>query len=161
MSAGMLNRFKRYCEKIVKALRHADREEPAQWYLQGLILPGGRKSVEPMAARVQPENVRSAHQSMHHLVADADWSDEAVLGAVREAVLPKLLKEEECFWIIDDTGMPKKGEHSVGVARQYCGQLGKTENCQVAVTLSVATTEGSLPVGYRLYLPEIWTEDEG
>ena len=88
MSGSIEERFERYCKPIVEALSHADRCQPAQWYLQGLMLPGERKSVEPMAARVCPHNVRSAHQSMHHLVADADWSDEAVLAAVAPQVLP-------------------------------------------------------------------------
>jgi SRSO17 transposase len=153
-------RFERYCEVMVEALSHADRRQPACWYLKGLMLPGGRKSVEPMAARVHPQNVRSAHQSMHHLVADADWSDELLLGAVAGEVVPVLTKGDvPCFWIADDTGFVKKGEHSVGVARQYCGRLGKTENCQVAVSLALATARGSLPVGYRLYLPREWAED--
>ncbi len=161
MSKGMIERFNRYCEVVVKALRHADREQPASWYLKGLMLPGGRKSIEPMAARVHPKHVRSAHQSMHHLVADAGWSDEALLGAVAAEVLPVLLKDNgPCLWIVDDTGFPKKGECSVGVARQYCGQLGKTDNCQVAVSLSVATEAGSLPLAYRLYLPKEWAEDK-
>ena len=142
------------------ALLHADRHQPAQWYLKGLMLPGDRKSVEPMAARVCPENVRSAHQSMHHLVADADWEDRAVLAAVAKQVAPQLLKKEPpCWWILDDTAHVKKGVHSVGVARQHCGRLGKMENCQIAVSLSLANTRGSVPLDYRLYLPREWTDD--
>jgi SRSO17 transposase len=153
-------RFERYGELIASALSHADRRQPAQWYLKGLILPGGRKSIEPMAARVQPENVRSAHQSMHHLVADADWSDTTLLAAVASHVVPGLIKKSEtCHWIVDDTGFAKKGAHSVGVARQYCGRLGKTDNCQVAVSLSIANEHGSLPLAYQLYLPKEWTDD--
>lgn len=153
-------RFEKYCDRIVNTLMHADREQPARWYIKGLMLPGERKSVEPMAARVQPQNVRSAHQSMHHLVADAEWSDEAVLSAVAEAVLPKLVAgDAPVHWIVDDTGFPKKGKHSVGVARQYCGQTGKQDNCRVAVSLSIATVHGSIPVGYRLYLPQEWADD--
>lgn len=160
MGTGLEARFEAYCERIVETLMHADREQPARWYLQGLMLPGERKSIEPMAARVQPDNVRSAHQSMHHLVAEAPWSDDALLSAVAEQVLPKLVGEDApVYWIVDDTGFPKKGKHSVGVARQYCGQTGKTDNCRVAVSLSIATAQGSLPVGYRLYLPRQWTDD--
>lgn len=160
MSGGLEARFDRYCDKMVTTLLHADREQPARWYLKGLLLPGERKSVEPMAARVQPENVRSAHQAMHHLVADAPWSDEAMLSAVAETVLPALLRDEDpVYWIIDDTGLPKKGKHSVGVARQYCGQTGKQDNCRVAVSLSIATAKGSVPVGFRLYLPREWSDD--
>jgi SRSO17 transposase len=145
---------------IGAALAHADRRLPAQWYLKGLLLPGGRKSVEPMAARVRPQNVRSAHQSMHHLVADAHWSDAVLLAAVASAVVPVLMKKSKtCHWIVDDTGLAKKGVHSVGVARQYCGRLGKTDNCQVAVSLSLANEHGSLPIGYQLYLPQEWAQD--
>jgi SRSO17 transposase len=150
MNRGLEGRFEKY----------ADREQPARWYLKGLLLPGERKSVEPMAARVQPQNVRSAHQSMHHLVADAPWSDEAMVSAVAAAVLPKLVRDDEpVHWIIDDTGLPKKGKHSVGVARQYCGQTGKQDNCRVAVSLSIATVKGSVPVAFRLYLPREWSDD--
>lgn len=160
MGLGLESRFERYCEVMVEALAHADRAQPGRWYLKGLVLPGGRKSVEPMAARVQPDNVRSVHQSMHHLVAEADWSDEALLAAVADEVLPALFKAGEPWvWIVDDTGFPKKGRHSVGVARQYCGQTGKTDNCRTAVSLSLANAHGSLPVQYRLYLPKEWTDD--
>ncbi len=160
MARDLEARFEEYTDTIVATLAHADREDPARWYLKGLMLPGGRKSVEPMAARVQPQQVRSAHQSMHHLVADACWSDEAVLSVVAAAVLPQLVRDKEpVHWIIDDTGLPKKGKHSVGVAHQYCGQTGKQDNCRVAVSLSIATARGSLPVGFRLYLPREWTDD--
>lgn len=160
MGLSLEARFEQYCDAMVSTLGHADREQPGRWYLKGLVLPGGRKSVEPMAARVQPDRVRSAHQSMHHLVADAQWSDETMLSAVAKQVLPKLINEgDPVIWIVDDTGFPKKGRHSVGVAHQYCGQTGKQDNCRVAVTLSIATRQGSLPVGYRLYLPREWTED--
>lgn len=160
VARNLEDRFEEYGEVIGAALAHADRRMPAQWYLRGLMLPGGRKSVEPMAARIQPHNVRSAHQSMHHLVADADWSDAGLLAAVTAQVLPTLLKKESaCHWIVDDTGFAKKGTHSVGVGRQYCGRLGKTDNCQVAVSLSIANEHGSLPVAYRLYLPQDWASD--
>lgn len=160
MGQSLEARFEKYCEAMVATMGHADREQPGRWYLKGLVLPGGRKSVEPMAARVQPDRVRSAHQSMHHLVAEADWSDAAMLAAVARQVLPKLVRDEApVTWIVDDTGFPKKGCHSVGVAHQYCGQTGKQDNCRVAVTLSIATHEGSLPVGFRLYLPREWSDD--
>lgn len=160
MSLGLEARFESYCDTMVAALMHADREQPARWYIKGLLLPGERKSVEPMAARVQPHAVRSTHQSMHHLVADAPWSDEALMATVAAQVVPKLVsKQAPVWWIVDDTGFPKKGTHSVGVARQYCGQTGKRDNCRVAVSLSLATHKGSVPVGYRLYLPQEWSDD--
>ncbi|CAN5154596.1 hypothetical protein BH24PSE2_BH24PSE2_17080 [soil metagenome] len=160
MSLSLEARFEKYCDTIVQTLLHADREQPARWYLKGLMLPGERKSVEPMAARVQPDQVRSAHQSMHHLVAEAPWSDETMLSAVAELVLPKVVcGDAPVHWVVDDTGLPKKGKHSVGVAQQYCGQTGKQDHCRVAVSLSIATARGSVPVGFRLYLPREWSDD--
>ena len=151
------SRFVTYVEGITQALGHADRATPFRSYCAGLLLPGDRKSVEPMAARVEPGRVQAAHQSLHHFVAKADWSDEAVLAAVRGRVLPVVGPIRAL--IVDDTGIPKKGTHSVGVARQYCGQLGKQDNCQVAVSLSAANDHASLPIAYRLYLPHEWADD--
>jgi SRSO17 transposase len=129
-------------------------------YCKGLLLPGERKSIEPMAARLDSENIQPMRQSLHHLVAKAPWSDEVLLEQVRNYVLPTMQQQGPVVaWIVDDTGFPKKGKHSVGVTRQYCGQVGKQENCRVAVSLSVATWSSSLPIGYRLYLPKEWAED--
>jgi SRSO17 transposase len=154
------SRFRVYVETLTAALGHADRAKPFQSYCTGLLLPGARKSVEPMAARMEPARVQAAHQSLHHFVAKADWSDEVVLTAVRRRVAPAIERPGAIrAWIVDDTGFPKKGTHSVGVARQYCGQLGKQDNCQVAVSLSVANEHASLPIAYRLYLPEAWAKD--
>ena len=153
-------RFAAYVERLVGVLGHADRAAPLKAYCTGLILPGERKSIEPIAARVEPGRVLAAHQSLHHFVAKADWSDEALLAVVRAEVLPELERHGPIrAWIIDDTSFPKKGRHSVGVTRQYCGQRGKQDNCQIAVTLSVANAHASLPVAYRLYLPEVWAKD--
>jgi SRSO17 transposase len=153
-------RFDGYVGRLGHVLGHADRRGPLRAYCTGLLLPGERKSVEPMAARVDPTRVGAAHQSLHHFVAKAAWDDDALLAAVRAYVLPAMLERGPIrAWIVDDTGLPKKGKLSVGVARQYCGQLGKRENCQVAVTLSVATEQASLPIAYRLYLPEAWAND--
>src|SRR5829696_1318921 len=154
------SRFAAYVEGLAKVLGHADRVAPLKAYCTGLILPGERKSVEPMAARLEPARVQAAHQSLHHFVAKADGSDEALLALVRAQVLPEMERHGPIrAWVVDDTGFPKKGRHSVGVARQYCGQIGKQDNCQIAVTLSVASLHASLPIAYRLYLPELWAED--
>ena len=153
-------RFAAYIEGLADAAGHADRSTPLKNYCVGLLLPGERKSVEPMAARLAPENVSRMHQSLHHLVADAPWNDAAMLGQVRQQVLPAMEKNGPIVaWIVDDTGFPKQGKHSVGVARQYCGQIGKQDNCQAAVSLSVSTTSSSLPIAWRLYLPEVWCQD--
>jgi SRSO17 transposase len=153
-------RFAAYIDGLAQAAGHADRETPLKNYCKGLLLPGERKSVEPMAARLAPDNVRRMHQSLHHVVAEAPWKDEVLLSQVRQQVLPSLQKHGSVVaWIVDDTGFPKKGSHSVGVARQYCGQVGKADNCQVAVSLSVSTWNASLPIAWRLYLPEAWAQD--
>ena len=145
---------------LATAAGHEDRQAPLKNYCKGLLLPGERKSIEPMAARLDPENVQPMRQSLHHLVAKAPWSDEVLLEQVRTYVLPTMQKQGAVeAWIVDDTGFPKKGKHSVGVARQYCGQVGKQDNCRVAVSLSVATWSSSLPIAYRLYLPKEWAED--
>ena len=154
-------RFEKYTSGLMRAVGHADRGEPLRLYCAGLLMPGERKSVEPMAARLVPDDVRSTHQRMHHLVADSPWSDKRVLTAVRDYALPVFEAHGGVqAWIVDDTGIPKKGKHSVGVARQYCGVLGKQDNCQVAVSLSVANERLSLPVAYELYLPETWAENK-
>ncbi len=145
---------------LANAAGHADRHTPLKNYCTGLLLPGERKSVEPMAARLAPDNVRRMHQSLHHLVADAPWNDGEMLAEVRRYVLSTMQKHGPvAAWIVDDTGFPKQGKHSVGVARQYCGQIGKHDNCQAAVSLSVSTRDASLPIAWRLYLPEVWCQD--
>src|SRR5918998_3414559 len=152
--------FAVYVEALAGVIGHADRATPLRDYCTGLLMPAGRKSVEPMAAITAPARVAAQHQSLLHFVGQAPWSDAAVLTKVRELVLPTIEGTGPIeAWIIDDTGFPKKGRHSVGVARQDCGQLGKQDNCQVAVTLSLAHAQASLPVAYRLYLPEAWAED--
>jgi SRSO17 transposase len=153
-------RFAAYIEGLAEAAGHEDRRIPLKNYCTGLLLPGERKSVEPMAARLAGENVERMHQSLHHVVADAPWSDEAVLDRCLETIIPAMLREEPIVaWVVDDTGFPKKGRESVGVARQYCGQVGKQENCRVAVSLSVTTEKASMPVAFCLYLPEAWIKD--
>jgi SRSO17 transposase len=153
-------RFRAYAEKLSTALGHADRVEPFQAYCTGLLLPVERKSVEPMAALLAPGQVSAKHQSLHHFVAKASWSDErSDAGSSRLCLAKDAGSGADLAWIVDDTGFPKKGKHSVGVARQYCGQLGKQDNCQCAVSISVATLHASLPVAYRLYVPQAWVED--
>ncbi len=158
--AGGEARFSAYLERLSGCLGHADRVSPFHDYCTGLLLEGERKSVEPMAARLRPDRTSAEHQSLLHFVGQSPWEAEALLARVREAVLPALTARAPLeAWLVDDTGIPKKGAHSVGVAHQYCGQRGKQENCQVAVTLSVATSVASLPIAHRLYLPRHWADD--
>jgi SRSO17 transposase len=153
-------RFESYLERLSLAVRHADRREPLRAYLMGLLLPGERKSVEPMAAKLDPLHVRARHQSLHHFVAEAPWSELELLRVARDYALEALERHGPiAAWVVDDTGLPKKGSHSVGVSHQYCGVLGKSANCQVAVTVSLVNATLSVPAGFRLYLPETWAGD--
>jgi SRSO17 transposase len=154
-------RFEKYVQGLASVIGHADRVGPLCDYCTGLVLPGERKSVEPMAGKTAPDRMAAQHQSLLHFVGVAEWSDERVLTKVREMVLPAIERHGPIeAWIIDDTALPKQGRHSVGVQHQYCGQLGKQANCQVAVSLSIANHHASLPVAYRLYLPKDWAHDE-
>jgi SRSO17 transposase len=154
------SRFAAYVEGLTSVIGHADRAKPLRDYCVGLMMPCERKSVEPMAAVTAPGRVAAQHQSLLHFVGEGCWSDEKVLAKVREMMLLEMERHGPIeAWIIDDTGFPKQGRHSVGVARQYCGQLGKEDNCQVAVSLSLANSHASLPVAYRLYLPQEWAEN--
>ena len=160
MAAETEDRFAAYVEALSAALGHADRRGPFKDYCLGLLMPVERKSVEPLAAITAPGRTAAQHQSLLHFVGQGSWSDERVMIAIRDQVLPSIERRGAIeAWIIDDTGFPKKGKHSVGVTRQYCGQLGKQDNCQVAVSLSIANHAASLPIAYRLYLPEDWASD--
>jgi SRSO17 transposase len=155
---AIADRFSAYVGELTKVVRHASRAGPLRDYCAGLLATEGRRSVEPMAAVTAPERVPAQHQKLLHFMANSEWSDEQMLAQVRDHVMPALTRQQPIeAWIIDDTSFPKKGRHSVGVHHQYCGQLGKQANCQVAVTLSIANHRASLPIAYRLYLPRAWT----
>jgi SRSO17 transposase len=156
---GTSERFDESLAHLAEGLGHADRHAGLRGYCTGLMLPLSRKSVEPMAASVDPLHASAKHQSLHHFVAKAEWSDEELLRRVAQWVVPQMDFADGGWWIVDDTGFPKKGVHSVGVARQYCGMLGKQDNCQVAVSVLLSCAQGSLPVAWRLYLPEDWSTD--
>jgi len=154
------SRFRTYINELAGAVGHPARKQRLEDYCVGLMGPSERKSVEPIAAVTAPDRTSAQHQSLLHFVGQSEWSDEKVLAKVREMVLPEIERHGPIeAWIIDDTGFPKQGKHSVGVAPQYCGQLGREGNCQVAVSLSVANHHASLPVAYRLYLPREWAKD--
>ena len=154
------DRFAAYVKELTSVIGHADRALPLRDYCAGLLTAEGRKSVEPMAAVTAPARVSVQHQKLLHFVGEGKWSDESVLAKVRDLVVPAIERHGPIeAWIIDDTSFPKQGTHSVGVHHQYCGQLGKQANCQVAVTLSIANHHASLPIAYRLYLPKDWADD--
>src|SRR5437763_2807992 len=154
------SRFAAFVEELTSVIGHADRARPLNDYCSALLATEGRRSVEPIAAVTAPAEVSVQHQRLLHFVADAPWSDEPVLAKVREMIVPAIERHGPIeAWIIDDTSFPKCGSKSVGVKHQYCGQLGKQANCQVAVTLSIANHHASLPIAYRLYLPKEWAED--
>jgi SRSO17 transposase len=153
-------RFETFVDALADVIGHADRVRPLRDYCMGLLTPAERKSVEPLAAVTAPSRVSAQHQSLLHFVAQSPWSDAKVLARILELTLPSITTDEPIeAWIIDDTSFPKKGKHSVGVTRQYCGQLGKQDNCQVAVSLSIANASASLPIAYRLYMPKDWAAD--
>ncbi len=146
--------------QLITAVEHADRAEPLRAYVTGLISIEGRKSVEPMAAVIDPMKVSKRHQSMLHIVGTSPWSDGAVMKVAYDWAKGPITDHGPIdAMIFDDTGIPKKGRHSVGVGRQYCGVKGKQDNCQVVVSLSIGNETATLPVAYRLYLPKDWAED--
>src|SRR5271157_5531687 len=158
------HRLAAYLDEVAKVVGHADRVRPLRDYCAGLLVTVGRRNAEMMAATTKPaahKHISMQHQKLQHIVANSTWSDEQVLGKVRELVVPSMTRRNPIeAWIIDDTSFPKQGRHSVGVQRQYCGQLGKQANCQVTVTLSIANHHASLPIAYRLYLPRKWADDK-
>lgn len=160
---GFSDRFKEYIDRLAGELHRADwcgRDEVLLGYCRGLLIPNGRKSMEPIAVRMDPGHARASREAVQQFITDSKWSHEALLRGVREYALPILLRTGPIeAWIVDDTAFPKSGKHSVGVARQYCGIKGKQDNCQDAVSVSVANKESSLPCAFRLYLPESWAKD--
>ena len=155
-----LAEFERYMAHLCAGLGHSDRHAGLRGYCTGLMAPLERKSVEPMASHLAPTATRSKHQSLHHFVADSAWSDEEMLLRVAQWVVPAMDFGDGGWWIVDDTGFPKQGTHSVGVARQYCGIGPQQDNCQVAVSVTLACQAGSLPVAWQLYLPKEWCSDK-
>lgn len=160
MSVPELQQFDAYMAHLSAGLGHSKQRVGLREYSTGLLSTLSRKSVEPMAELLAPARVQAKHQSLHHFVANADWSDAQMLLSTAQWVVPHMDFSDGGWWIIDDTGFPKKGRASVGVARQYCGQLGKQDNCQVAVSVSLACADASVPVAWQLYLPESWADDQ-
>jgi SRSO17 transposase len=147
--------LERWLEPFVAGLRRAEQRRWAPVYLKGLILPGERKSIEPMAARVAPGDL----QQLHHFLSTSPWATAPLEDElIRQA--DRLVGGPEAVLVVDDTALVKQGRHSVGVARQYCGQLGKRANCQALVSLTLAQGEVPVCVALRLFLPKAWVEDE-
>src|SRR5215203_3203346 len=146
--------FEAWLAPFLARLRRAEQRRWAPIYLQGLLGPGERKSVEPMAARVAPGDV----QQLHHFISTSPWATEPLEAELVQAA-DRLLGGQDAVLVIDDTALVKQGRHSVGVARQYCGQLGKKANCQALVSLTLAGKEVPIPVGLRLFLPDDWTRE--
>jgi SRSO17 transposase len=138
---------------VVLSMGRKERRDHAEGYLRGLLMDGERKSIEPMASRLPDGNV----QALQQFVNQSPWSSQKVRASLARKVEHEFVPE--AYWIIDEVSFPKQGQHSVGVARQYCGALGKTANCQVAVTLHLGTEEASTPLDWVLYLPEKWIQD--
>ena len=137
---------------LTSVLGRAERRVAATRYVEGLLIEGQRKSIEPMASRLGVDS-----QSLQQFVADSPWSAEELWSRIRKEVIPSFEPVES--WIIDETGWLKQGQRSVGVAHQYCGAVGKQANCQVSVELVVSDGTIGVPAGARLYLPESWTND--
>jgi SRSO17 transposase len=153
-SRGWEGELERWLAPFLSALGREAQRRWAPVYLKGLILPGERKSVEPLAARVAPGST----EQLHHFIGGSPWAT-GPLEAVLAEEADRLVGGPEAVLVIDDTALPKQGKHSVGVARQYCGCLGKRANCQVLVSLTLARGEVPVPVGLRLFLPAAWTAD--
>ena len=153
-ASGWEKRFDRFVQPFLEAWRHKKRRHWAPLYLRGLLLPGERKSIEPLAARVAPGH----DQELRHFVSESAWDERAIEQVLWDRA-DQMLGGEDAYLIIDDTALPKKGDDSVGVAHQYCGALGKNANCQSLVSLTLANDEVPVPVSLRLYLPEPWAAD--
>jgi SRSO17 transposase len=162
MNAAAVQRLERYFQRIGDVLGEESRRGSFALYAMGLLGDAERKSVEPLAARACPDpgRVDALHQRLLHFAVDSKWSDRDVRRAAAQYALEAMTSREPVeVWIVDDTGFLKQGKHSVGVQRQYTGSAGKVANCQIGVSLSVATRTEHLPLDFELYLPESWTND--
>jgi SRSO17 transposase len=150
--AAIRGRLEGFADDVFESLPRTDQRARGQCYLRGLLLEGRRKSIEPMAARLGEVH----YQALHHFVASSPWDWRPVRRRLAERLVGAL---EPTAWVIDDTGFPKDGEHSVGVQRQYSGTLGKRANCQLGVSVNAITEHASCPLDWRLFVPERWDED--
>src|SRR5208337_1643105 len=147
-----VTQFLEFLNPLIAGLGRSERGVAATRYVEGLLMPGQRKSIIPMAERLGVDS-----QSLQQFVTDSPWSEEALWQTIRKEIIPHVEPLEA--WVVDETGWVKQGSHSVGVAHQYCGAVGKQANCQVSVEVVVSDGGIAAPVAGRLYLPEQWTED--
>ncbi|WP_450097578.1 IS701 family transposase [Stigmatella hybrida] len=162
MEGAAVQRLERYFQKIGDVLEEESRRGSFALYAMGLLGDGERKSVEPIAARAcpDPKRVDAVHQRLLHFTVDSKWSDRDVRRVAAQYALEAMTKREPVeAWIVDDTGFLKQGKHSVGVQRQYTGSAGKVANCQIGVSLSIATRTEHVPIDFELYLPDRWAHD--
>jgi SRSO17 transposase len=163
LDADAEKRLKRYFEEVGALLGNASRRASFATYALGLLSEGERKSVEPISSRAcgNPQSADAEHQRLLHFVANGNWADREVRRFAAQHGLAALTSRERVeTWIVDDTGFQKQGRHSVGVQRQYTGSVGKVTNCQIGVSLTIATRTDQLPIDFELYLPECWANDE-
>ena len=157
-----MQRLEQYFQRIGEVLGEESRRGSFALYAMGLLGDGERKSVEPLAARAcpDPKRVEAMHQRLLHFAVDSKWSDRQVRRVAAQYALEEMTRREPVeVWMVDDTGFLKQGKHSVGVQRQYTGSAGKVANCQIGVSLRVATRTEHLPLDFELYLPECWAND--
>ena len=147
-----VTQFLEFLNPLLAGLGRSERRVAATRYVEGLLMPGQRKSIIPMADRLGVDS-----QSLQQFVTDSPWREKALWRAIRQEIIPHLEPLEA--WVVDETGWVKQGAHSVGVSHQYCGAVGKQANCQVSVEVAVSDGWIAAPVGGRLYLPERWTAD--
>ena len=147
-----ITELQRFIEPLVAELGRSERRESAALYVQGLLMPGQRKSIEPMAERLRVDS-----QKLQQFISGSPWLDRQVWQSIRREVIPVV--EPLQAWVVDETGWLKQGKDSVGVSHQYCGAVGKQAQCQIAVELVVTDGEVAAPVGGQLYLPQTWAED--
>ena len=142
-----------FAEEMYGSLARCDQRAKGEQYVRGLLLDGRRKSIQPMAARLPDGD----EQGLQQFITDSPWRDAPVRRRLAVRMTAEICPEG---WVVDDTGLPKDGRMSPGVAHQYCGALGKTANCQVLVSVNAATDRASCPLGWRLFLPESWDQDK-
>ncbi len=155
-------RLNQYFDRVGDILGTDSRRESFAMYAAGILGDGERKSMEPIAARAcaDPKTADATHQRLLHFTTDAKWNDRAVRRFASQYVVGQMAAREQVTdWIVDDTGFLKQGSHSVGVQRQYTGSAGKVANCQIGVSLSIATPTAHAPIDFELYLPTCWTDD--